>query len=303
MKSTLLGQLGGIEVFCKAAEAGNFTSAASLLGMTPGAVSRAVSRLEACLGVRLFARTTRQVNLTEEGRHFYEQCRQALGQIEEAERCLTGGQVEPSGLLRLSVPTTWGHYRLMPLLPGFLARYPAIRVEVNVSNHNADLVEEGYDLAIRLGQPADSRLVVRKIEEATIGVYAAPAYLEQHGTPVHPDELDRHRCLPFVMPGNGRVLPWVFLADGHEIEREVPRHVAISGDVLACVSLARAGGGLVQTYRFVVEEALARGELVEILQPWAGRSRPFCLLFPHNRHLAARVRVFIDYLMARIGTP
>ncbi|HLA32644.1 MAG TPA: LysR family transcriptional regulator, partial [Pseudomonas sp.] len=141
--------LGSIELFCLAAELGSFTAAAQAAGVTPAAVSRSVARLEALLGVRLLARTTRQMSLSEAGRVYFEQCRQALGQLGEAERTLSGQQSEPAGLLRISLPTTYGHYRVLPLLPAFRARYPQVRIEVELSNRNVDFTSEGFDLAIR----------------------------------------------------------------------------------------------------------------------------------------------------------
>ena len=202
-------QLGSIELFCKAAELGGFTAAAESLGVTPAAVSRSVGRLEARLGVRLFARTTRQIRLTEEGRGYFEQCRQALARIAEAERVLAGQQAVPTGLLRLSVPTTYGHYRLLPLLPGFLARYPQVRVDLQIVNRNVDLIEEDYDLAIRRGPPQDSRLVARKLEDASLGLFAAPAYLRQRGWPRDLTDLPHHDCIQFVLPSTGRPAPWL----------------------------------------------------------------------------------------------
>lgn len=162
-------QLGSIEMFVKAAELQGFTAAAQALGVTAAAVSRSVGRLENRLGVRLFVRTKRQMRLTEEGRTYFEQCGQALAQIEDAERAVDGRQAQPAGLLRVSLPTTYAHFRLLPRLPAFLQRYPHIRLELDVNNRNIDFVEAGYDLAIRLGTPDDSRLVARKLEEASLG--------------------------------------------------------------------------------------------------------------------------------------
>lgn len=291
-------QLGSIQLFCKAAELGGFTSAAGQLGVTPAAVSRSVRRIEERLGVRLFARTTRQIRLTDEGRLYYEKCRQALAQIDEAENALTGHQVIPSGIVRISVPTTYGHCRLLPLLPKFRARYPKITVEINISNRNIDFVEEGYDLAIRLGTPQDSRLVARKLEDATLGVFATPAYLQQHGTPQDLHDLHQHECIQFVLPSTGRAMPWIFTHHGANVDFSFDSQIRCSEDVLGCVTYAKAGGGIFQIYHFIVEQAVQKGELVEILQPFGGRSRPFSILYPQNRHLSAKVRAFVDFMVA-----
>lgn len=294
-------QLGSIELFCKAAELSSFTAAAQALGITPAAVSRSVGRLEARLGARLFVRSTRQIRLTDDGRSYYEQCEQALAQIEQAGRVVSGRQSEPSGTLRISVPTTYAHHRLFPLLPEFNAAFPKLKLEVSVSNRNIDFVEEGFDLAIRLGAPADSRLVARPIEEATLGVFAAPSYLKQRGTPATLADLRQHDCIPFVLPRTGRAVSWLFCEDGADIERAVDGPVRVLDDVLGCVSHARAGGGLCQIYHFIADAAVRNGELKEVLKPFGGRSRPFTILYPHNRHVAPRVRAFVDFVVARLA--
>lgn len=294
-------QLGSIELFCKAAELSSFTAAAQALGITPAAVSRSVARLEARLGARLFVRSTRQIRLTDDGRSYYEQCEQALAQIEQAGRAVSGRQSEPSGTLRISVPTTYAHHRLFPLLPAFSAAFPKLKLEISVSNRNIDFVEEGFDLAIRLGAPADSRLVARPIEEATLGVFASPAYLKQRGTPATLSDLRQHDCIPFVLPRTGRAVAWLFREDSVDIERAVDGPVRVLDDVLGCVSHARAGGGLCQIYHFIADGAVRSGELKEVLKAFGGRSRPFTILYPHNRHVAPRVRAFVDFVVARLA--
>lgn len=290
-------QLGSIELFCRSAELGSFTAAAAAVGVTPAAVSRSVGRLEARLAVRLFVRTTRQIRLTDDGRVYYEQCQQGLQQIADAGRLLTGQQVVPVGTLRISAPTTYAHYRLFPMLPRFVAAYPKVQVEISVSNRNIDFVEEGFDLAIRLGIPQDSRLVARKLEDATLGVFASPGYLKRRGTPKSLADLKKHDCIQFVLPSTGRPLPWLFRESGEDVERTLIGSVKVLEDVLGCVNHARAGGGLVQIYHFIADDAVRRGELVEVVKRCGGRSRPFSVLYPQNRHMSARVRVFVDFLV------
>jgi DNA-binding transcriptional LysR family regulator len=291
--------LGSIELFCLAAEQGSFTAAAATASVTPAAVSRSVSRLEERLGVRLFTRTTRQMRLTEAGRAYFEQCRQALNQLVEAEREITGLQTAPSGLLRISAPTTYGHYRLLPLLPTFRERFPDVKVEVNVSNRNIDFAEEGYDLAIRARATADSSLVARLLEDTPLVVIASPDYLRRHGTPSTLDALQSHECIQFELPSSGRAIPWLFRRDGQELELQTSGGYACSDDVTAGATLARHGAGVFQAYRFVVEEDLRAGRLVELLQDFGGRSRPHSLLYPHRRFVPLRVRVFVDYLLGQ----
>jgi DNA-binding transcriptional LysR family regulator len=295
-------QLGSIELFCRAADLGSFTAAAAAVGVTPAAVSRSVGRLEARLGVRLFARTTRQIRLTDDGRLYYEQCQQALLQIAEASRAVAGQQAVASGALRISAPTTYAHYRLFPMLPRFVAAYPKVQVEISVSNRNIDFVEEGFDLAIRLGAPQDSRLVARKLEDATLGVFGSPGYLKAHGTPKNLGDLKQHDCIQFVLPSTGRPLPWLFRDGGEDVERAFSGSVKVFDDVLGCFNHARAGGGLVQIYHFIANDAVRRGELVEVVKRCGGRARPFSVLYPHNRHMSARVRAFVDFILLQVGT-
>jgi DNA-binding transcriptional LysR family regulator len=289
-------QLGTIALFCKAAELGSFTQAAQALGLTPAAVSRGVGRLEERLGSKLFRRTTRSMQLTDDGRLYFEQCRAALAQIDDAELAITGQQREPRGLLRISAPSTYAHYRLLPRLPAFRELYPHIELEINISSRNIDFVEEGYDIAIRLGEPPDSRLVARKLEDARVGVYASPAYLRRCGKPMELSDLrsPAHTVLPFLLPSTGRGFPWIFLLGGEPVELNLKSRLRISEGSLGTTVLARAGMGLVQTFDWIAQ---AHGkELVEVLQPFAGRSRPFYILYPQNRQLSARVRVLVDFL-------
>ncbi|MDP9931856.1 LysR family transcriptional regulator [Variovorax paradoxus] len=291
--------LGSIELFCLAAETGGFTSAALAAGVTPAAVSRSISRLEKRLGLRLFVRTTRSVRLTDAGRSYFAQCRQALTQLAEAEREVMGQQAQPSGTLRISVPTTYGHHRLLPLLPVFRERFPDIRLHVHLSNRNIDFVEEGYDMAVRVRAQPDSTLIARHLEDAQLVVVASRKYLKKAGTPRTLDDLSAHECIQFELPSSGRRISWLFRENGRDREVFADSAYSCSDDVLGGVTLAKSDAGLFQAYRFVVEKELADGSLVEVLKPFAGRSRPYTLLYPDGRHVPLRMRVFIDFLMAQ----
>jgi DNA-binding transcriptional LysR family regulator len=295
--------LGSIELFCLAAELGSFTLAANAASVTPAAVSRSVARLEERLGVRLFVRTTRQIRLTDAGRRYFEQCREALSQLVDAEREVTGEQTTPAGVLRISMPTPYGHYRVLPLLAAFRERYPQVQVEAHLSNRNIDFADEGFDLAIRGRAPADSSLVARKLEDAEMVVVASPAYLKRAGVPKTVEDLQSHECIQFELPSSGRHLAWTF--EGSSEDGDVMTHgsYGTSGDALAGVTLARHGGGLFQTYRFVAEEDLQNGRLVEVRLDRGGRTRPFILLYPHARYLTSRVRAFVDFLVEELTTP
>ncbi|HEX8605196.1 MAG TPA: LysR substrate-binding domain-containing protein, partial [Pseudoduganella sp.] len=215
-------QLGSIEQFCKAAELGSFTAAAEFFGLTPAAVSRSISRLERRLGVGLFSRTTRSIKVTNEGQLFWKECQVALEQIAEAERAITGAQTVPSGLLRISVSAAYGTHRLLPLMPRFTEAYPQIEIELSISDKIIDFVEEGFDVAIRLGIQRDSRLVAYKLEDASLGVFATPEYLKKKGTPRAVADLEWHDCIQYVSPNTGRPLIWLFKgAHGEELDYPV----------------------------------------------------------------------------------
>lgn len=297
-------KLGGIELFCLTAELQGFSAAAASAGLTPSAVSRAVARLEARLGVQLLVRTTRQVRLTEAGRRYFEQCRQAIGQLVEAERDVTGAQQQPSGLVRISLPTSFGHHRVLPLLPAFRAAHPLVRLELHLSNRNIDFAAEDFDLAVRARPPVDSGLVARRLEDAPLVVVAAPRYLRRHGTPRTPQDLAGHECLPFQLPRTGQPIAWLLRdPEGRDLEWPVQGGIVCSDDILGPVTLARAGAGLVQTFRFIVEDELRDGRLKEVLPRWAGATRPFSLLYPAQRHMPQRVRVLVDFLVERLQGP
>jgi DNA-binding transcriptional LysR family regulator len=271
--------LGSIELFCLAGELSSFTAAANAASVTPAAVSRSISRLEERLGVRLFVRTTRQIRLTDSGRTYFEQCRQALSQLVDAERMVTGEQVAPAGLLKISMPTPYGHYRLLPLLPKFRALYPDVKVDVHLDNRNIDFADEGFDLAIRGRMPTDSNMIARKLEDAELVLVASPDYLKRAGTPKKLEDLQSHECIQFELPSTGRRIPWPFRIDKKEVDIVTDGGYSCSADVLGIVTLARAGAGIVQTYRFIVEKDLQNGDLVELLPRFGGTSRPFILLY------------------------
>lgn len=292
-------QLASLELFCVAAEHGSFTRAAHVLGVTPATVSRSVARLEARMNLRLFVRTTRKIRLTDAGRRYHEHCRQALAQLAEAESTVTGAGAEPSGLLRISMPSTYATYRVLPLLPEFRARYPAVQIEANVSNRSIDFVGEGYDLAIRVRPPSDSNLIVRPLERVQMVVVATPAYLARSGIPHHPEQLSGFECVQFLQPKNGRPMPWRFILDGRDCAVETHGSYTCSEEILACVELARAGAGLFQCMRFLVEDDLASGHLVSVLDDFATTIDSVSLLYPHRRYTPLRMQAFIDFVLEK----
>ena len=284
--------------FCRTFERGSFTSAAKSLQVTPAAVSRAVARLEKALGATLFRRTTRELRPTAEGRAYYEKCAAALRLLAAGEQELADDpRRDARGVVRISVPTTYGLRRLLPRMGGFREQYPSIELEVHVSNQNIDFVREGFDLAIRMGAVDDASLVLRKLGDFRLGVFASPHYLARRGTPRSLDDIEHHACVAFLMPSTGRVLSWIFASPNREL---VPAaHLRCGEDPQGSIALCRAGEGLCQTYHFMVEEELARGELVEVLTALGGRTRRFSLLYPKNAKASAAVRATIEFVIAR----
>ncbi|MCK6698749.1 LysR family transcriptional regulator [Enterobacter bugandensis] len=288
--------LGDVEVFITVVEHGSFTAAAVALSTTPSVLSRAVSRLEVRLGRQLLQRTTRRVGLTEAGRIYLEQARSAFSLLGEAERDGRGQEGDLTGRVRISVPTTFGHYCLPPLLARFSRQYPRVKVELNITNRNVDLIAEGFDLAIRLGQMPDSGFVARKLQDAALLLVASPAYLRRMGMPQTLDELQQHTCLPFIMPRTGRIAPWVFRVGERDVDWLPASTIETSDDVLGVVSLAECGMGICQSYEFIVRERIQRGQLVEVLPQLRGRSRPFSLIYAPHRRQSAATRAMIDLL-------
>jgi DNA-binding transcriptional LysR family regulator len=266
--------LGDVETFIAVIEHGSLTAAAVALATTPSVISRAIVRLENRLGTQLLRRTTRRQGLTDAGRVYLEHARSAFALIDDAERAIQDQNGELSGRVRLSVPTTYGHYRLPAMLQRYAQRYPRVSIELNIANRNVDLVAEGYDLAIRLGQLPDSGLVARKLEDATLCVVASPEYLQRAGIPQGLDDLAAHVCLPFEMPSTGRIAQWQFRDGDRDIDWTPESTLRVSDDVLGVVSLAEHGAGLCQTYDFIVADRLQRGRLIEVLPQLRGRSRP-----------------------------
>ncbi len=296
MRIVSFGHLADLEIFCRAAETGRFAAAAEQLALPPSSVSRAIQRLEARLGVTLFTRTTRKVALTEEGAFFFREARQALQQIEDAELSVGGAHRRATGLMRIAVPTSYGHVRILPRIPAFQALHPHLGLEIHVTNRDLDVVEDGYDLAIRLGNQPSSALISRTLENGRIGVFASPGYLAHAPALDSLEDLARHRCIGFVYPSLGRSpLPWEFLVDGELKRISAPNGATIVSDPLGLVTLALADGGLMQTGHYLVAEHLASGRLVEVLGFFAGVTRPIVALYPSNRRGSAKLRAFLDF--------
>ncbi|MBL8513489.1 MAG: LysR family transcriptional regulator [Betaproteobacteria bacterium] len=288
-----------IGVFIKVVETGGFARAADKLDLSTSAVSRQVAELETRLGARLLHRTTRRISLTEAGQAFYEKSLQLMADLEEAEAIATLATAKPRGTLKLTASINFGMRHLAPAIGAFQCEYPDVLFDVNLSDRFVDLVEEGLDLAIRIGDLGNPNLVAKRIGEMRLISCASPTYLKRHGTPKHPDDLARHNCLVYeYSPMKG---VWRFTGrDGTEHRIKIAGSVhANNGDMLAAI--AAAGVGIAMEPDFIVDPLIAAGTLVPILKDFRAPSAGIFAVYSSRRHLSAKVRVFVDFLAARFA--
>ena len=293
--------LGDMAVFAAVVELGGFTAAARELGLSKSAVSKQVARLEGRLGTRLLQRTTRRLSPTEAGAVFHEGCQRALAEAAAAEAAVTHLAGAVRGRLRINAPMSFGVQHLSPLLSGFMARYPELELEVGLNDRLVDLVEEGYDLGVRIGHLESSSLVARRLAPIRRAICASPDYLARHGRPETPEALARHRCLIYSNLESPRV--WRFHGPGGSRRVTVAGPLeSNNGDVLA--DAAVAGCGIACLPAFILCDALADGRLVELLTDWRDSGAPaLYAVYPARRHLAPKVRAFVDYLAEQISDP
>lgn len=294
-----MDRLDALKAFVKVAETQSFSEAAARLGASKSALSRQVSALEAELGARLFHRTTRSLTLTEAGRGYLERVSQILADLAQADESVTALQAAPRGRLRVNAPLSFGFLHLAPLLPEFLARCPELEVDVAMNDRFVDLVEEGFDVAVRIGALADSSLIVRRLAPIRRVICASPAYLAAHGTPATPTDLQDHQCLLNTNLAPGR--EWRFATpEGRPIAVHVGGRLSMNnGDALRVAALR--GLGLVDLPTFIVGRDLQSGALVSLLDAYVPQTMALHAVYPHARHLSPKVRVFIDFLAERFG--
>ncbi|KAB7628963.1 MULTISPECIES: LysR family transcriptional regulator [Stenotrophomonas] len=290
--------LNAVRMLVQVADARSFTVAAGQLGISQSGLSRAISRLESALGVRLLHRNTRNVSLTPDGRQFVEHCAPLLSGLEDAERRLGDRPSTPSGVLKLTAPSMFGRKVLVPLAGQLMAAHPQLQFELVLNDRLVDLVEEGFDAALRTGPISDVRMVARPLRPLNWVTVASPAYIAQHGEPATVDALHDHACLAVRNLRSGRLVDWQFReAEGQLREFTPPaRTVFDSGDPL--VEGALAGIGIVQVMDFAVADALADGRLQRVLQPFEGRSRVLSLVYPPSRQASPKLQVLAEALLA-----
>jgi DNA-binding transcriptional LysR family regulator len=289
-----MDRFDAMRVFSRIVERRSFTLAAEDTGLPRSTVTDAVKQLEARLGVRLLQRTTRHVSPTLDGEAYYQRCLAILADIEDAEGAFAG--TKPRGMLRVDVHGTLARHFVLPSLPAFLATYPDIEFYMSEGDRLVDLVREGIDCVLRVGTPQDSDMIARRVamlEEITV---ASPAYLERHGRPAHPEKLKGHRMVGFRSSGTGGLLPLEFIIDETVRNITIPATVAVDA-AESYISAARMGLGMIQIPRYHAEKDLAEGTLVHVLPNFPLTQTPVSLLYPRNRQLSPRVRVFIDWLV------
>ncbi|WP_437882051.1 LysR family transcriptional regulator [Pseudomonas sp. LRF_L74] len=287
-----------MQVFCSVIDKGSFIAASEPLGLSKAAVSRHVAALEERLGVRLLQRTTRRIALTEEGRLFHQRAREVLELMDLAERSVASDEQEPSGTLRINAPVSFGIQHLGPLWSAFISRYPKIELDITLNDRLVDLLEEGYDLAVRIARMENSSLVGRRLATTRMRLCASPGYLASHPALAHPRNLLEHRVIAYSHFASGNA--WSFT--GPEGEVSVQTHSVVrcnNGDT--CRAIALEGGGILLQPSFMLHDDLRRGALVEVLPDYRSVTLGVYAVYPSRKFLAPRVRALVDYLAQRFA--
>jgi LysR family transcriptional regulator for bpeEF and oprC len=291
-----MDQLTAMRVFIRIAEAGTFAKAADALNIPRPTATKLVQDLESHLGVKLLQRTTRRVTVTPEGATYYERATRLLSDLEDMDSLAARTRAQPKGRVRVDIGSSLANFILIPALPNFHERYPDIQLDVGVSDRPADLIGEGVDCAIRGGVLADTSLVARRIAESDYITCASPAYLQRHGTPLHPTELtSAHGLIPYFSSLTGRTFPLYFQRNGEELEIQGHRRCAVNESTAHLTSLL-TGLGISQTFRFMAQPHLDTGALVRLFPEWTRPRQPLHVVYPQTRHLNAKLRVFVDWV-------
>lgn len=286
--------------FVATARQGGFAAAARDQGLTPSTIAKAVARLERDLGVKLFHRTTRQVQLTPDGERLFRRCERVMAEVDELHAEASGSRAVPAGELVVSAPVSYGQRVVMPRLTALLARHAGLRLDLRLSDRWVDLIRDGIDLAVRVGELRDSTLVARRIDQQHLVLCASPAYLQARGTPRRLEDLAGHDTIGFRLPTTGRDRPWQFQRRGEPVEMALSPRVRLT-ETSGLVEAMKLDAGLCQLPDNVVHDELARGELVEVLPSCRPAPMPISIVHPSGRLLPARVRVAIEALEAVRG--
>ena len=293
-----MADLRTLAIFVKVGERRSFVGAARELGISQSGVSNAIGRLEDRLGVRLLARTTRRVNLTEDGAAYLERCRRILEDLDEAELVLKAARTTPIGRLHVDMPVSYGRLKIVPQLGAFQARYPEVEFALTFTDRYIDLVEEGVDVAVRFGPLRDSTLVARRLSEARFQVVGSPAYFARAGRPRTPDDLKRHQCLVLAQR-ESRPRDWRFRRGAEDILIAPPSRMSFSDGAAICAATC-AGYGLAQMHDYYAGGPIAAGELEPVLEKFRTGPDGIFLVYPQTRHLSPKVRAFVDFMSSRL---
>ncbi|KVU69137.1 LysR family transcriptional regulator [Burkholderia ubonensis] len=299
-----MDHLHAMRIFARVAHLGSFTKAAEQMQLPRPTVSNAVQYLEKHLKIRLLQRTTRRVALTAEGATYYERCARLLADLDDAETLFEDAGASPRGVIRVDLPERFALDKVIPAIPSFHARYPDLRIVMSTTDRFVDLIADGIDCAVRVGALSDTSLVARRIGELAQVNCASPAYLSRHGTPRSPDDLPEHVAVGYFSSRTGRELDWEYAdMDTGEIHVVKMRSIVSVNSSQAYLACCVAGLGLIQAPRDGLDAPLADGTLVEVLPEWNAAPLPVSVVFPHGRHLAPRVRIFVDWLADALSRP
>ncbi len=290
-----MNKLQAMEVFVQVVDAGGFTRAAEILQLPKATVSTLIQQLELALEVKLLHRTTRHVSVTSDGAAYYERCLRILSDVRDAEESLSRSRASPSGRLRVDTMSAIANDVIVPALPDFFTRFPDIRLDLGASDRQLDLIEEGVDCAIRGGVLADSSLIARRIGVMHFVTCATTAYLDKHGRPQHPRELAGHLAINYFSSKTGKVYEWDFVRGEERIDITVPGCLAVN-DPSFYLTAGLRDLGMMQMPTYMAEPLLASGQLEPVLPEWSTTAFPIHIVYPQNRHLSAKVRVFVEWV-------
>ena len=293
-----MDRFDAMQAFARVVETGSFTKAAATLHMSKTTVTQLIQQLEARLRVRLLNRTTRKVNVTADGAAYYERVVRLLADMDDAETSLSSASMTPRGRLRVDVPSPLARMLLIPALPEFFARYPEIQLTVGVSDRIVDIIGENVDCVVRGGEITDQSLVARHVGDLKLGIYATPGYLQRFGTPAHPRVLaeGQHKTIGFLWFRTGKTLPYVMQRGEERIEVQPSPQLTVD-DGNADLAAGLAGLGMLWLPQYMAKPHLISGELLPLFEDWHMSPMPMYLAFPPNRHVSAKVRVFIDWII------
>lgn len=294
-----MNYFGALEAFVQAAETRSFTEAGRRLAISSSAVGRSVVRLEHELGVRLFHRSTRAIALTAEGELFLQRCYRIFAEFEAAKNELSASVDRPRGRLRIGLPQLGA--QLMRHAIAFQHQFPEIELELDFSDRLVNVIEEGFDAVMRVGELDDSRLTMRKLDGYQHRLVASPQYLSERGVPVQPADLRTHASLRYRYPSTGKLAPWPLVAHGHPLELDLPQS-AVTNTIDSLLEMAVAGVGIALLPDFMVAEAVSGERLIPLLDKHVRDQRSFCILWPSSGHTPRKVKAFVEFMAARLGS-